>query len=1165
MMTRIPIIHHMARIRFFLIISLSAAALHAKPIPAVYLIDTFPSWQLAGSASPYFMPLSASMRYNPSVMVFMPKNDVTFVYKPFFLTPEDIPIGLSFTRTLSEDIVIGAVFSMFSTVNILNIGRTAADDTLTGYAAYLITPSVAWRINSNVSVGGEVELHYQSFANESFLEVDFGLSGSFVYGNFYAGLSVQNIISPFANWDMPFMIMNSESLSFFDKRLILSLGLSFRLQDTHFGIAGGVRWIPIDLIEACVAYNDGNISAGSAITFEAFRFDYTFAFDIFNVLSPFKHTVGVTLFYSDLFGGASAADRLGEIQKLMSQADTLYSARRYREAIAQWSRVLSMDKNHAEAALRIARTKNDLAKLTRALIQDGLAAMKKDDYPTALSLFSEVLRNDPDNADAKTYIAQIGKLAVQEREKYRLMAQNSFEKGDFEEALRQVDMALMMDPEHAQSSELKGKIQDSLGRQAEIDKRRDTGREFVANGRQEAAKKNFPKAIGLYEKSLAYFDGKEKKDVEELIAKTKKAAEDEGKLQNAQVYFTIGREAYAQNDRERAVLNLNKALDIYPDYDEARALLDEIDKSRKEKVNSALARGKAAFDEGNYTAASAAWREAKSLDPKSALAKEYFEMLEREKDAKLKSFTQIAEKALAKGDYATAREYYEKASSLSPEDKAIADAYSKVVAKAVEMVARRKESALAHVAAREYRKAAETFQEVLALEPNDDVAKSYVNEIRAVEKMPALYADVKRAVDGRRFMDAKKLINEMTNTSFRYLTDAAGVLTEVRAVAEAVDTEVKKQEKEDALIVQFEAGAAHFKRKRFREAIALWKEMLAQDPSNELAREYIQVAEERIKEEEDKNYNNAVALIQKGDWAAARDELAKALSLNPDNNNAKNEMTRVKYEIDKAVRSLESDGEGSFKGGGYADAHKAFEKAAVLDPENYRVKERMMQIKVAEEYAKKAEAFEAEGKFADAMAALAEIIAMNPDDAAAQGKIIAHRERVQKDLEKNLAEGSDFYAKGDLYKAIKRWEAILPVLTGSRKNDIAAKIAEAKRKIEEVKTDMLETARKYSASRNYSAAITAYRKAIENDPQNTQLRRELEDVERRMSTAVVAAKAASEEDVRRKFAEGVEFYKAGDYRQAIAAWQRVLQMDPSNEKAKSYIGRARTKLELSGN
>lgn len=1165
MMMRIPIIHHMFRLRIFIIIGLLAAAMHAKEAPPVYLIDTFPSWQLAGVASPYFMPLSASMRYNPSSMVFMTKNDVTFVYKPFFLTPEDIPIGLSFTRTLADDVVIGAVFSMFSTVNILNIGLTAADDALTGYAAYLITPSVAWRVNSNFSVAAEVEVHYQSFANESFLEVDFGVSGSVVFGNFYAGLSVQNIVSPFANWDMPFMVMNSESISFFDKRLFLSLGLMYRLPDSHFGIAGGVRWIPIDLIEASAVYNDGNVSIGSAITFEAFRFDYSFAFDIFSGLSQFKHTVGVTLFYSDLLGGASGAERLAEIQKLMAQADVFYNARRYREAIAQWNRVLAMDKNHAEAAARITRTKNDLAKLTGALIQDGLAAMKKDDYPTALSLFSEVLRNDPDNPDAKTYIAQIGKFAVAEREKYRLMAQNSFEKGDLEEALRQIDTALMMDPEHASSLELKKKIQASLVRQAEIDKRRATGQEFIASGKQEAAKKNYPKAIGLYEKSLVYFDGKEKADVEDLIKKTKKTADDEGKLQNAQVYYTIGKEAYAQNDRERAVLNLTKALDIYPDYEEARALLDEIDKSRKEKVDAALARGKAAFDEGNYAAAALAWKEAQSLDPKNPRAKDYFEMLEREKDAKLKSFIQIAEKALAAGDYATAREYFEKASALSPEDTVIKDAYSKVVVKAAEMVSRRKETALGFVASKEYRKAAETFYEVLALEPNDDVAKSYVNEIRAVEKMPSLYADVKRAVDGRRFLDAKKFITEMTNTSFRYITDAAGMLAEVRSIAEAVDTEVKKQEKEDALIVQFEAGAAHFKRKRFREAIVQWKEMLAEDPSNDLAKEYIQVAEERIKEEEDKNYNNAVAFIQKSDWAAARDELTKALSLNPDNNNAKNEMTRVKYEIDKAVRALESEGESSFKGGGYSQAFAVFEKAVVLDPENYRIKERMMQVKVAQEYAKKADAYEAEGKFADAMAALAEIIAMNPDDAAVQNKIIAHRDRVQKDLERNLAEGNDFFAKGDLYKAIKRWEAILPVLTGGRRNDVASKIAEAKRKIEEVKADMLDTARKYAASRNYSAAIASYRKAIENDPQNTQLRRELEDVERRMSSAAVAAKAASEEDVRRKFAEGVEFYKAGDYRQAIAAWQRVLQMDPSNEKAKSYIGRAKTKLELSGN
>ena len=49
-----------------------------------------------------------------------------------------------------------------------------------------------------------------------------------------------------------------------------------------------------------------------------------------------------------------------------------------------------------------------------------------------------------------------------------------------------------------------------------------------------------------------------------------------------------------------------------------------------------------------------------------------------------------------------------------------------------------------------------------------------------------------------------------------------------------------------------------------------------------------------------------------------------------------------------------------------------------------------------------------------------------------------------------------------------------------------------------------------------------------------------------------------------QFSKGIEFYKAGDFKKAIAAWNSVLAIDPGNQKAKSYIERASTKLELMG-
>ena len=48
------------------------------------------------------------------------------------------------------------------------------------------------------------------------------------------------------------------------------------------------------------------------------------------------------------------------------------------------------------------------------------------------------------------------------------------------------------------------------------------------------------------------------------------------------------------------------------------------------------------------------------------------------------------------------------------------------------------------------------------------------------------------------------------------------------------------------------------------------------------------------------------------------------------------------------------------------------------------------------------------------------------------------------------------------------------------------------------------------------------------------------------------------------FAKGINFYKAEKYRDAITQWNKVLAINPNDQKANDYIKRAKTKLILLG-
>lgn len=1150
-----------------LLASCCIGPLAAKNVPAIYLVDQFAVWQTAGAASPYLFPLSATLRYNPSASVFYPENDVSFAYKPLSYTAEDIVLGLSFNKYIFKELSVAAIVAMFSTVNVLKVGASSADDTLTGYASYLLTPSVAYKLNEYFSLGGELEFSYQSFASEGFVEADVGLSGTFRYDIFTAGLAVKNVVSPFINGDMPFMVVNTEGISLLDKRLFVSLGLVYRMPDSHFGVAAGVRWLPLDYIEVSTAYNDGNVSFGASCNFSSIRFDYAFAYDIFNRVSPYKHTVGVSLFYTSMsFGDSSLMrERLEEIKKNFEEGRRLLDSRRYSEAIEMWNRILAVDPNHAQAKSEIARAQLEMRKVTSLLIQDGVAAINNSDYPAAIQAFSEALKYDRDNEDAKKYIAQIGKLSAEEREKYQQMAKVALDKGDNEGALRSINIALALDPSYAPAKDLKRDIQDAILRQSAIDKRLATGKEFIASGRNEMAAKSYDKAIALFEKSLPYFDGENRKKAEGLIEQAKRMKANAGQLQSASVYLSLANEADEKGDREKAILNLKKAIELYPDYDEAKQKLADIDNRKITAVSNALLQGKQAFDAGDYAAAAKAWKSAVELDSDNKLARDYLDLLNRERDTKLRGFRETAEQAYNKGNFAAAKENFEKASALSPEDKGLKESLQRTTVKVTEKLAALKSEGVKLASAKNYNDAKKTFSEMLVYDTENELAKTYISEIKAAEALPGVKGEVTALMENRRFADALKRVESLTNIQFKYLDGLSAYVASAREMAERAGKELEKQEKDDALNKKFEEGAANFRRKKYSEAIAIWKEVLAADASNDLAKEYIAMAEVKAKEEEDKNYNNALEAIKKKDWYTAREELTKALAANPNNENAKNELRTVNYEMEQLIKAGEADADRTFSAGDYAAALAAYDKLLKMNTANYRVQEKGTRVKMAIEYAQKASKNETDGKIADAIAAYNEVLNINPDDKRSLSKISALTEQVQREKEKNINEGNDYFAQGDYYRAIKRWEILLPILTGRQKDEIAGKINEAKKKIEDVKKEILANARRLAASRQYTAAIREYQRAIEADPQNVQARQELDDVEYKLKASQVAVRANVEEEVRQKFAEGIEYYKTGDYRKAIAAWERVLAVDPSNDKARSYIGRAKNKLELTGN
>ncbi len=53
-------------------------------------------------------------------------------------------------------------------------------------------------------------------------------------------------------------------------------------------------------------------------------------------------------------------------------------------------------------------------------------------------------------------------------------------------------------------------------------------------------------------------------------------------------------------------------------------------------------------------------------------------------------------------------------------------------------------------------------------------------------------------------------------------------------------------------------------------------------------------------------------------------------------------------------------------------------------------------------------------------------------------------------------------------------------------------------------------------------------------------------------------------DVKRQFAEGLRYYSEGRYKEALASWEKALDMDPKNIKIIESIDVVKRKIQQSG-
>ncbi len=85
---------------------------------------------------------------------------------------------------------------------------------------------------------------------------------------------------------------------------------------------------------------------------------------------------------------------------------------------------------------------------------------------------------------------------------------------------------------------------------------------------------------------------------------------------------------------------------------------------------------------------------------------------------------------------------------------------------------------------------------------------------------------------------------------------------------------------------------------------------------------------------------------------------------------------------------------------------------------------------------------------------------------------------------------------------------------------------------------------------SYFDALNIFKQIVENDPENSTAKSYLNDCQAKLNKRIAEL-----------FNSGMQFYTGGNYDAAIREWSRILEIDPNHKSALDYKTRATERLE----
>jgi tetratricopeptide (TPR) repeat protein len=455
-----------------------------------------------------------------------------------------------------------------------------------------------------------------------------------------------------------------------------------------------------------------------------------------------------------------------------------------------------------------------------------------------------------------------------------------------------------------------------------------------------------------------------------------------------------------------------------------------------------------------------------------------------------------------------------------------------------------------------YKEALDKVEKLLSLVPSDEEIVSIMKELYLLyetaesnklneEKMKSLLFD-KHFTKGTKYYDEGNYIfAEMEfKKALSYEPWNQLVKDMINSINEEIDSEIERESKESTIFCTAQKyiylGINYFRSGEFRKAYDNFLIVVRQVPYYKRVKIYIEELERMFAEEKNKKqaqcyYEAYKKMIKRNDLEGAYAMLSKACELDTENIIWQEEKKDIKQrmEIQAEIKKQIALAQDKINSNNLAEAIDIIIKVLSYDPNNKEVKDMVKNIisklnnaspaVVGQQQSinlssciEKAKAAQNEGKYDVALQEWSKVLLFEPDNKIAlEGIKFAYTKKIKS-------------------------------LQMRQEKEIAQK-----QKIAELSY----VARKYFDAGDYRNALLYWEKVLQYDPQNTVAHNEKMRCEKMLNT-----KKPSQEVIDGYIRQGMELYMQGKYEEAINVWERVLLLDPTNEKVKINIEEAKSKL-----